>query len=533
MQRKRLKLSTSIILIVCLVVLSSLLMTDALISNTVNDSITETVEEKAIVVSRTVAKSREVKTGLIHPEESDIIQNYTKEIQAVTEVSFIVVMDMNGIRKSHPNPELIGESFVGGDERVVLEGEEHVSISKGTLGKSLRAFTPIYDNGDQIGAVAVGIPLEKVNNALEQGHQDIMKGTVFGLLVGIFGAYMLSRYIKKILHGLEPSAIAKLLEERNTMLQSVHEGIVAVDHESKITLVNKTAKNIFNKAGLPKDPIGMKIHEYMPSTRLDKVLEEGKPEVDEEQNINGVLILVNRVPLVVNDQVVGAISTFRDKTEVNQLAEQLTGVKTYAESLRAQSHEFMNRLHVILGMIRMGYYNELTEFIHKIVEHGKHEIGEITANIKDPALAGFMMGKLSLAREENVKLFIVNKTIIPEPKHLDVTHGLITIIGNLIDNSIEALSSSKQKIIEVHLKYLNDQLMLEVLDTGPGLSENSQEKVFERGFSTKGKNRGYGLYLVKQSVEKLGGKIDIQSNGKDKTQFLVEIPYEGKEDAHD
>ena len=173
------------------------------------------------------------------------------------------------------------------------------------------------------------------------------------------------------------------------MLQSVHEGIVAVDHEGKINLVNRSAKDIFRKAGLPDKAIGVKINDYMQSTQLPKVLENGRPEVDEEQNINGIKILVNRVPLYVNNEIVGAISTFRDKTEISQLSEQLVGVKTYAETLRAQSHEFSNRLHVILGMIQMENYNDLKQYIYEIVEHGTQENENIAVNIKDAALAGF------------------------------------------------------------------------------------------------------------------------------------------------
>ncbi|RIM12575.1 two-component system sensor histidine kinase DcuS, partial [Staphylococcus cohnii] len=151
---------------------------------------------------------------------------------------------------------------------------------------------------------------------------------------------------------------------------------------------------------------------------------------------------VNRVPLVVNNEIVGAISTFRDKTEVNKLSEQLVGVKTYADTLRAQSHEFSNRLHVISGLLQMEHYDDLKQYIHEIVELGSEENGSITSKIKDPVLAGFLIGKLSLAREQNIKLSIISHTKIPEPKHSYITHEMITIIGNLIDNSIDSLSAS-------------------------------------------------------------------------------------------
>jgi two-component system, CitB family, sensor histidine kinase MalK len=276
----------------------------------------------------------------------------------------------------------------------------------------------------------------------------------------------------------------------------------------------------------------MKIDDYTPSTMLDRVLKTGKSEQDEEQTINGVTILVNRVPLVVNHQVVGAISTFRDKTEVNLLAEQLTGVRTYAESLRAQSHEFMNKLHVILGMVRMGYHDELAGFIHQIVDHRNQEVGMITRNIKDPALAGFLMGKLSYAREENVELIIENETTLPEPAEDKTTHELITIIGNLIDNAIEALSECEQREILLKLKYSHQQLEIQVKDSGLGIQEEIIHKVYEKGFSTKGKNRGYGLYLVSKSIEKLGGTIKIKSEDNEML-FTITVPYSRKREKDD
>jgi CitB family two-component system sensor histidine kinase MalK len=532
--KQKFKLSTIIIFFVCLVVLLSLLFTDLLISHTVSESIRNNQEEKAKIVSRTVAKSDIVKRGLEKEDDDGSIQVYTVDIQQAADVLFVVVMDMNGIRKSHPDPEKIGKRFVGGDEKVVLNGEEHISISKGTLGQSVRAFTPIYnDENEQIGAVAVGISLNNVEQALEKGHKNILIGSIVGILVGIVGAVFLARYIKKILFDLEPFEIAKIHEERNTMLQSVHEGIIAVDKNSTITLVNKSALRIFTNIGLSDNPVGMKLTDYLPFSKLERVLKTEKSEKDEEITVNGVTLLSNRAPLIVNKEIVGAISTFRDKTEVHQLAEQLTGVRMYAEALRAQSHEFMNRLHVILGMVKMGFYEELTDFINDIVDHRVNEVSDVTKNIKDPVLAGFIMGKLSIARENKVEMKIDNETIIPKPSEDHVTHELITIIGNVVDNAIEAMSDMKDKKLQVKLNYNKQRLQIKVRDSGPGIKKEQFTQIFEKGYSTKGENRGYGLYLVSKSVEILGGSIQLNLSIEKGTEFIIQIPYKGEGDIHD
>ncbi|CAM3824826.1 DcuS/MalK family sensor histidine kinase [Mesobacillus zeae] len=532
MYNKRMKISTLIIFFVVIVVLLSLVVTDLLISQTTGEHVKKNIEEKAMIVSRMVAKSPIVIEGLEKKRNAAAIQDYAKDIQATTNVMFVVVMDMDGVRKSHPKPEMIGKHFVGGDEKEALKGNEHISTSTGTLGKSVRAFTPVYgSNQKQVGVVAVGISLESMEDTLTSRRKNILIGTVVGLLVGISGAILLARYIKKILFGFEPFMIAKLLEERDTMLQSAHEGIIAVDRASNITLVNKSAISIYHKAGLQEPAVGMKLTEYLHSSKLDHVMETAQPALDEEQYINGHSIIVNEVPLIVNEQVVGAIATFRDKSEVNQLAEQLTGVKMYAEALRAQSHEFMNRLHVILGMISMEWYDELKDFIHNIVDQNHHEIGTITGYIKDPALAGFFIGKLSYAREENVDLNIVYESVIPEPNHAEITHELITIIGNLIDNAIEAVAESPHKTVEVKLKYESQSLNLEIMDSGPGIKTEIAQEIFQKGFSTKGSNRGYGLYLVQKSVAKLGGELKISM--KPAMKFHIIIPFETKEEVND
>lgn len=533
---RKLKLSTIITALVCLVVLVSLLITDLLFHTTIKTTIEDNLEERALILSNIVARSDEVINGLKNEEHVDDIQEYANEILEASNVLYVVVMDMNGIRLSHPIPDRIGGLYSTEDHKAVLHGKQYVSVSKGTMGNSLKAFTPIYDeNKVQIGAVAVGISLERIDEAIDEGRNNILIATNIGLLVAIVCAYLVARFIKQILYGLEPLAIAKILEERDTMLQSVHEGVIAVDQDSKITLINKSAKRLFKKAGLSVSPIGLSIQDYMPSFNVENVLKTGKSELDEDYSINGISILVNKVPLIVNKQVVGAIATFRDKTEINQLAEQLTGVKAYAEALRAQSHEFMNKLHVILGMVRMGMYEQLTTFINTLVDHRNHEVGNVTKNIKDPALAGFIMGKLSYAREKKVDLSIEIDTVIPEPKSLSATHEIITILGNLIDNAIEAMEDCPTKEIEVLVNYLHNSLKIVVSDTGPGISKGVLEHVFEKGFSTKGQNRGYGLYLVRQSVDRLGGEINVHSRLNSGTEIIVIVPFETKkgDGAHD
>ncbi len=523
-KRKRLwNLWKTITLLVCTVVIFSLLVTDILISHNVERTTEDSQAEKAKTIAHIVANDSIVIDGLIGKADTAAIQTYTNRILKNTGVQFIVVMDMNGIRKSHPNPQKIGHHFIGGDEGPALKGKEHVSLAEGTLGISMRVFVPVFsETGEQLGAVAVGISADNVKERVKESRHIIYIGVGVGVLVGIIGAILLARHIKKSLFGLEPHRIAKILEERNTMLQSVKEGIIAVDKEANVTLINNEAKRLFKKSGLEEDFIGKDVELYMPNSRIKEVLQTGEVQLNEEQNIYGITIVTNRVPLYVKGEIVGAIATFRDKTEIRKLAEELTGIRLYAEALRAQSHEFMNKMHVVLGLTHMKQYEELQKYISGMVSEHQYEIGGIMKRIKSPVFAGFLLGKLSYAREKNIKLIISEDSYMPEIADESITHELITIVGNLIDNALEAVTNCEKKQVEVEIQY-GDTLIITVQDTGKGIQEEIGA-LFTKGYSTKGDNRGYGLYLVKESIQRINGEIHVYSLVGKGTTITIEIP---------
>lgn len=528
--KPKLRLQSTITLLVCIVVLMALFVTETLITNRISQETKKSQTEKATNIARIVAQSPIVKTGLINKKAEKDIQTFTNDIQRTTHVEFIVVMDMYGIRKSHPNRNLLGLHFVGGDEGPVLKGKEHISTAKGTLGLSLRSFVPVFDEKNkQIGAVAVGISLEKVNQAIEQSRRIILIGVGVGILVGVLGALFLARKIKAILFGLEPSEIAKLLEERSAMLQSTKEGILAVDQDGITTLVNNEGVRLLQIAGIDGPFLGKKVDDYMPNSKLSTVLEAGESQLYQEQVINHITIVTNRVPVIVKGKIVGAIATFREKTEIKELAEQLTGVKLYAEALRTQSHEFMNKLHVISGLIHMKDYQTVSSYISKIVDHQQSEVEFVVSRFKEPVLAGFILGKLSFAREKGCEFIIEGEGSLPEPIQRGTTHEVVTILGNLIDNALDAVADYPIKKVTLRLDYFDEILVLEVHDTGQGINEDIINSLCVKGYSTKGENRGIGLFLVQQSLEKLSGQLEIHSQKEKGATFIVTIPYKSKQ----
>lgn len=520
-----LSLGATIALFGWIVVVISLGVADIIISENLIAEATRAAKEKSLKISRIVAANPLIVEALSDSDNDDAIQLFTQKILEVSEVDFITVLNRQRIRESHPKTEKIGTYYLESDAEAAFEGKETITVNNGSLGVSIRAFSPVFTlQGEVAGVVLVGVLVSNVHETIAPNRIGLYAGMGIGMLIGLIGSLLLARKIKKILFGLEPFAIAHLFEERNAMLQSVREGVLAVDKDSRVTIVNDEARCLFERAAIHDDPIGKKVDEHVPNTRLQKVLESGQAEFDQEQNLNGISILANRVPIIVDGEIVGAVATFRDKTEVRKMAEKLTGVSLYADALRAQTHEFMNKLHVIQGMIRLNCFDRLNNYVNQIAGSYHIEVGAVIRKIKDPVLAGFLLGKLSLAREAGISMTISETSLIPESTQTEIVHELITILGNLIDNSLEAVQDCLRKQISLDFYWEDEYLTIEVQDSGPGIAEAERQKIFMPGYSSKGPQRGLGLYLIEQSIKRLGGNISLEASSSG-SLFRVVIPY--------
>ncbi|GKX55278.1 two-component system sensor histidine kinase DcuS [Leminorella grimontii] len=524
---KRLPLRVQIIILVVAVLALPLVAANVQISKDIDDRLHDQAGDKAEMVADAIASSPLVAEGLarLTPEARQEIQDYSQSIQKVTGVEFIVVIDMKAIRVSHPDTAKIGKPMVGGDEGRVLNGESYISSAKGSLGLSQRAFKPIFDHqGRQVGAVVVGIMSYSIDQAVERVNQPIMSALTLALLIGIVLAVVLSNSIKKILFGLEPLEIARQLGERNAVLASVREGIIAIDRDARLAVVNNEARRILGMAGIVQNLIGEKVDECIPHTRLSDVLNSGEPEYDREQDLNGITILTNRVPLYVNGEVVGAIATFRDMSEVSKLAEELTGVNRYVEALRSSAHEFLNKLHVINGLARSDNRLALVEYLSDIINENQGEQAFINDAVRDPILSAFLTGKFSRAKEMGVDLLLDIDDVLPEIQRAGVSHALVTLLGNLLDNAFDAVQASETKEVNLHLAQRGDEWNIEVSDSGPGMAAEQIPRLFQRGFSTKGENRGIGLFLASAALDKLNGTMDVSSREGCGMTFFIRIP---------
>ncbi|MDV2684255.1 DcuS/MalK family sensor histidine kinase [Alkalihalophilus lindianensis] len=525
-KKKPYQLKTLIILLVSIVVIIALLLTGLLVGYDSAQRTERTLEEKARTIAATIGQTPDVINGLRNGDDSGSVQAFTKEVQALTDVHYIVVMDMNSIRLSHPNEALIGQRFIGDDQDRALEGESYTSVAVGTLGESMRAFVPVYDGEEQIGVVSTGILTSQIRATIFDSQKYILYGLTLGLVVGMIGALLLAQKVKNALNGLEPREISQLLKEREAMLASVREGVIAIDDSGKIVVVNRAALSMFNRAGLRGDPIGQHVASFMPNTRLHDVLVHEEMKLDQPEKLNQMEIVINHVPVKTAGKLVGALATFRDKTELTVMLEQLSGAKTYAETLRGHTHEFMNKLHVISAMVYTESYDELQSYINTISDFYQKDVGWISDYVKDPVLAGYLLNKLSFLEEQGVEIDLTGEMPWPSIKQPEVLDSLITVIGNSLDNAYEAIKDQDEQELQIDLTYSDDNnLEWTVIDNGPGLETDHPETWLQKKKSTKSGDRGYGMYLIQEAITRTHGKLEIESEKGEGMTFKARIPY--------
>lgn len=525
------RLRTKLSLLIGILFIVPLLLVGILLNNFIAKEYYSISGERVIAVARFVASYPRVVTALATPGSVPIeeLSQILDDLAAVAQVRYIVPMNMRAERLYHPNREKIGFHFSGGDEGRALQGETYYStVSFGAPGFSQRGFVPVYGpGGEQIGAVSVGIMSGAIENIIAKVVAPVKKLLFVSLLAGLLLALLLARSIKKILFGLEPGEIATLLQERSAMLQMVDEGVIAVDLDGHATLVNDKARRILDKAGIKRTLPGKPLADSVPEEKLLTVMKSGVPRYGDEQTLGGVAILANYMPLAINNTVAGAIATFKDMSEVRQLAERITDVNKYIDALRSQSHEFTNKLHVIMGLLDSGKQDELRAYVRQQVDRRTVEDKAIPDVIQDPVIAGFLSSKHSNARELGVAVVFESEGVLPPISGSALQQSLVTILGNLIDNALDAVQDSPVKELRMRFLVTPDSLAIAVSDTGAGLDDTAIARVFEKGYSTKGENRGLGLWLVAKATEDMGGSVNVFSHPGSGSVFRLSLPLSG------
>ena len=510
-----------------------ILLIGAFMSFFVTDTLETQIGERALGLAKSIAVIPELSQAFESDDPSSIIQPIVQRIQAQTDAEFIVVGNKQEIRHAHPNPERIGQKMIGEDnERALVNGESYTSKSIGSLGSSLRAKSPIYLNDEIVGVVSVGFLVDSIESIIWGYSQEIWLVLLGISTAAIFGAVLIANYIKKVLFGLEPEEISHLLFQKETILHSIHEGIIAINKEGRITMVNSAAMKLLTGSEQQADDwIGKSIEESFPNSDLPYVLKNGESVFDQERLLSNHIVYVNSVPIFYENELLGAVSTFRNKTEIENLTKKLAHIQQYANALRSQTHEFANKLYTIMGLTQLNKKDEVLDFIREETSIQQQWTDKLLDNIEDPYISGLLIGKLSQASELQINVSIEPGSRLHSTLSELNRQALLIVIGNLLDNAFDAVYDERatSKDISISFTDIGQDILFEIDDAGPGIHYASFEKLASLGFSTKdGIGRGYGLALTKKAIDAANGQLSIEPSELGGTYFVISLPKDNR-----
>jgi CitB family two-component system sensor histidine kinase CitS len=520
----RVSLQTKILVLIIGLILFIVILLTGIIAHFESEETEEQMGGKALQAATTLSFMPTIIDAFDTENPEETIQQIVQQVRERIGAEFITVGNKDSIRYAHPDPEKIGKKMVGGDnDRALINGEYYTSKAVGSLGPSLRGKAPIFNKeGDIIGIVSVGFLVDEVESVTFNKMIKVVGASSVVLLIGIVGGILLARDIRKETLGLEPHEIASLYRDRNAILSSVKEGIIAMDQHGYINMVNESAQTML---GLSEEDHHKKMEDVIPNTKMYDVLYSGEVMRDEEMLLNNRHVIVNRTPIIEKEEVIGVVASFRDKTELNDMINTLSEVRKYSEDLRAQTHEYTNKLYVLSGLLQLKHYDEAIELIQTESHMTTDQNKVLLKQIKDQTVQAILLGKIGRASEKKINFMInPNSSLEALPKQFD-TAKLITILGNLLDNAIEAVETQKNGQIEFFAVDVGVDIVFEITDNGDGISEEMLDFIFTRGFSTKQKeNRGYGLSIVKETIDQLNGQMEIYNQSNGGAVFSVFIP---------
>ena len=470
------------------------------------------ISHKIEAISKTLANN-------INLNDANLNENINK-LSKDLNLDFIVIIDSSYKRLTHPNKNLLGTLVEGGDaNRAISKAESYISIAKGSLKRSIRSFSPIIKDEKVVGAVIVGVFVDYLNQIIFEENKYNIALVIALIIIILLSAKLLNKNIKNVLFGLEPKQIANLLARQNAILKTLNDGIIAVDDKNTITLINDKAKEIFKLALVDDDLIGKNAN-IIPHSNMNEVLSTKKAEINQEQKLNDITILTTRIPFFIDNNFAGVVASFKDLREVKKLASELLDTKKYVDALRANHHEFSNKLHIINALIENNKFNEAKNFCDELINKNQDNLNRLTYNIKDKVILAFFESKFAFLQELKINVILNKKSSLSNLDDINIQNDIISILSNLINNSIDALNNIKNKKIEIFIKNNKNYLKIQCKDNGCGIKDKAN--LFTKGYSTKGEFRGYGLYLCAKIAANYDGLISV-SNLKQGSSFSVTL----------
>lgn len=482
--------------------------------------------QRMLAVATTFANDPFVLNAVQQPDPSAPLQPYAAEVMDELGVDFVTIMDTDRTRYTHRNESEIGGQYIGSIDQA-LTGISHVEVFTGTLGPSVRAIVPVLTDDDDVTAlVSAGVTVDTVSITRNAQLPLVWLIAAGALTAGTIVSLLLSRHLRRATLGLGTDQLSRMFVFYDSVLHSVRDGLVLTNPRGELVLYNDQAAALLNlppavaREPKPAADVGL------PSSVRDLLL-SGRRAMDEFHVTDDRVLVVNQEPAVpdAGAKPLGTVTTIRDHTELEALSDEVQTMRTLTGALRAQTHEHANRLHTIVSLIELDRRAEALEFATKDLEQSQQLTDEVVAAIDEPFIAALLVGKAAQANERGLNLGIdVAGTL--ETRGMD-PRDLVTIIGNLLDNAFDAAASSEKRAVTLSIRTAPDDhgtILIDVADSGSGLTDSEREAVFTLGFSSKGTAgaRGLGLALVRQAVNRLGGTVAVTNDGG--ARFTVRLP---------
>lgn len=453
-----------------------------------------------------------------------------RAIARKSDASFMVIGDNRGLHLFHSvTADRAGKPLVGGDNAAVLAGKSITTIRTGGLGISLRSKSPILnDRGQVVGIVSVGYLARYLDAITFSNMINLLIVAALVLIALFIFSWFFTCNIKKQIFSLEPREIGLMVRQQKAMMESIYEGVIVINEHLQIEVINQAARKLLGLSQSAEALRGQSVSQIIsPVPFLSQPVMLEKDTHDEISQFNALTVIASRVRIMLEDALMGWVISFRDFNDIDSLSAQLSQVKRYVDNLRIMRHEQLNRMNTLSGLLHMGRFEDAIDYIEAQSEHEQEWLDFVSARFSSPLLCGLLLGKAARAREKGVILHFDPACLMDKPFPPLSEAELISVIGNLLDNAIEATQRAPMphEPVEVLIKLSARELIIEVADHGVGIAPAIREHMFERGVTTKTRgDHGIGLYLTESYITRTGGTIEVSDNVPRGAIFSLFIP---------
>lgn len=526
---KKPRLLSQMVIFFSVIILITIVSVSALFSLMIDDMIKTSLGNQAMTVAKMTAQKEQIINAFNEQNPSSIIQPITEEIRNSTGAGYVVIGNIENIRYSHHISKFIGKTMGSSNKEVFENNASIIYEGTGISGRAIKAKTPIYNKyGEIIGVSSVGFLTSAVEEKVHEYRIKLLQFSIFILIVGIMGAVIISKRVKRLIFNLEPEEISFLFKEKEATLESIRDATVAVNKEGKVTSINKRARELLEQDYLEKVEL---IEHSRLNSMIESVLKRNENLVNQKVIFGHQLYLVDASLIVENQKTRGAVLTIRPVSEIEEIIDEVSKVQNVSDHIRAQNHEYLNKLNTIYGLITLEQYDEARELISDEVKERQDIVVFLTSSVKDPFIAACLLGKINRAKELKVELEIDKESNLESiPPSLD-TKLFVSILGNIIDNAIEAAiqAHSNRAYVKVSFTDIGTDIIFDIEDNGKGIPKELENMIFIEGFTTKeGENHGLGLAIVKNAIKKLDGDIYISTSDSAGAQFTIVLPKSSK-----